>query len=135
MEKRHEDKANEFELQRMIAVVNGTFPKNYRLVLKYSAAQASSLDNSDQDSRKYMYLGFLGLERFDGAYWNNIKWLISTLDPVDTKEEAYRKLLGFWGRLERWKYPVADRDSTSELIVPAASSLEELCFKLEFFAV
>lgn len=128
MEKGHEDKANEFELQRMIAVVNGTFPKNYRLVLKYSAAQVGS-----PDSRKYMYLGFLGLERFDGAYWNNIKWLISTLDPVDTKEEAYRKLLGFWGRLERWKYPVAD--STAELIVPAASSLEELCFKLEFFAV
>jgi hypothetical protein len=129
MEKGHEDKANEFELQRMIAVVNGTFPKNYRLVLKYSAAQASS-----PDSRKYMYLGFLGLERFDGAYWNNIKWLISTLDPVDTKEEAYRRLLGFWGRLDHWKYPVAD-DSMSELIVPAASSLEELCFKLEFFAV
>jgi hypothetical protein len=128
MEKGHEDKANEFELQRMIAVVNGTFPKNYRLVLKYSATQASS-----PDSRKYMYLGFLGLERFDGAYWNNIKWLISTLDPVDTKEEAYRKLLGFWGRLERWKYPVAN--STVELIVPAASSLEELCFKLELFAV
>jgi hypothetical protein len=134
MEKGHEDKANEFELQRMIAVVNGTFPKNYRLVLKYSAAQTSSPANSDQDSCKYMYLGFLGLERFDGVYWNNIKWLISTLDPVDTKEEAYRKLLGFWGRLERWKYLVAD-DSMSELIVPAASSLEELCFKLEFFAV
>lgn len=127
------NKANEFELQRMIAVVNSTFPKNYRLVLKYSAAQASSPDSSDQDIRKYMYLGFLGLERFDGVYWNNIKWLISALDPVDTKEEAYRKLLGFWGRLERWKYPVAD--STSELIVPAASSLEELCFKLEFFTV
>ena len=122
------NRANEFELQRMIAVINGTFPKNYRLVLKYSAAPAGSLDGC-----KYKYFGFLDLERFDGAYWNTIEWLINTLDPVDTKEEAYRKLLGFWGQLERWKYPV--ENNTVELIVPAASSLEELCFKLEFFAV
>ena len=133
MEKRHEDKANEFELQRMIAVVNSTFPKNYRLSLRYSATRISSLDNNNQDGCKYKYFGFLSLERFDGAYWNTITWLISTSDPVDTKEEAYRKLLGFWGQLKHWKYLVAN--NTVELIVPAAASLEELCFKLEFFTI
>ena len=127
------NKANEFELQRMVAVINGTFPKNYRLALKYSAARPGSLDNSNQDGCKYKYFGFLSLERFDGAYWNTITWLISTSDPVDTKEEAYRKLLSFWGRLKCWKYPV--ENNTVELIVPAAASLEELCFKLEFFTV
>ena len=133
MEKSHEDKANEFELQRMIAVINGTFPKNYRLALKYSAARPGSLNNDSRAGCKYKYFSFLSLERFDGAYWNTITWLISTSDPVDTKEEAYRKLLGFWGQLKCWKYPVAN--NTVELIVPAAASLEELCFKLEFFTV
>ena len=118
---------NESELKKMIAIINSTFPKKYRLSLIYSVLDINAFNF--KKGPIYRYISHIILEKFNGIIYDMTHYIIST-DWFDSKEWAYKNTLERWSKLERWKFNVAEN---IELKIPPAGSLEELCFKLNFF--
>ena len=108
----------ENEVKRMTAVAGAQLPDGWRLrcvtVNFLSSWSAAVL-----------------LEEFDGANW----WAVSrpvASGPVSSREDAWAKLLSAWSARDCPTVEVSNRKKTIlTLKLPAASSVEELCLKLD----
>ena len=101
----------ELETTRMAAVLNASYPKGWRFRVLYARSGPR-------------YRAQARIERFDGVYWNDAKFISG--DWASEKDVAFASMLANWARKSSWTENI--RNTT--LPWPPASSTEELCLKL-----
>jgi hypothetical protein len=104
------------ELDRMINLLNSSFPEGYR-------ARLVKMPTVFQDSAS------IDLEQFTGPYCTCLGEIINR-QSGKTWDEIYDAVLAAWSRLPNWNYRINDLN----FIVPAAGSLEELILKLQVYS-
>ena len=111
----------------MTAILNTDLPHGYTISLKFHVM------NPGQWTHKklpYKYTCFLLLQRFTGVYNVPVLSFFASNDWFSSKEDACKDLLKIWSQSTKQSFNINQK---FDLTIPAASSVAELCFKLELF--